>query len=74
DAHLQPSEPIIHLNIKPTLYTINPLLPSILNHSTRHIINIPSISPFQLTKKTTLYSASKPPVHTITQALQKELA
>ena len=67
-------EAMIDVNIKGTLYTINAVLPSMLNQSSGHIINIASISGFEVTKKSTLYSASKAAVHSITQGLEKELA
>ena len=49
-------EAMIDVNIKGTLYTINAVLPSMLNQSSGHIINIASISGFEVTKKSTLYS------------------
>ncbi|MGW7930884.1 SDR family oxidoreductase [Staphylococcus xylosus] len=65
---------MIDVNVKGTLYGINAVLPIFLNQSTGHIINIASISGFEVTKQSTLYSASKAAVHTITQGLEKELA
>lgn len=44
-------EAMIDVNIKGTLYTINAVLPSMLNQSSGHIINIASISGFEVTKK-----------------------
>ncbi len=65
---------MIDVNIKGTLYGINAVLPIFLNQSSGHIINIASISGFEVTKQSTLYSASKAAVHSITQGLEKELA
>ncbi len=38
------------------------------------LFNIASISGFEVTKSSTIYSATKAAVHTITQGLEKELA
>ncbi len=45
-----------------------------LEQSSGHLINIASISGFEVTKSSTIYSATKAAVHTITQGLEKELA
>lgn len=74
DGDVEAWENMIDVNIKGTLYGINAVLPIFLNQSTGHIINIASISGFEVTKQSTLYSASKAAVHTITQGLEKELA
>ena len=65
---------MIDVNIKGTLYGINAVIPEFLAQSSGHIINIASISGFEVTKQSTLYSATKAAVHTITQGLEKELA
>ncbi|WP_436937978.1 SDR family oxidoreductase [Staphylococcus xylosus] len=74
DGDVEAWENMIDVNLKGTLYGINAVLPIFLNQSTGHIINIASISGFEVTKQSTLYSASKAAVHTITQGLEKELA
>lgn len=74
DGDVEAWENMIDVNVKGTLYGINAVLPIFLNQSTGHIINIASISGFEVTKQSTLYSASKEAVHTITQGLEKELA
>lgn len=74
DGDVEAWENMIDVNVKGTLYGINAVLPIFLNQSTGHIINIASISGFEVTKQSTLYSASKAAVHTITQGLEKELA
>src|SRR5699024_10926749 len=67
-------ESMIDTNVKGTLYGINAVIPTFLNQSSGHIINIASISGFEVTKMSTIYSATKAAVHTITQGLEKELA
>ncbi|HID4950860.1 TPA: SDR family oxidoreductase [Staphylococcus aureus] len=62
------------VNIKGTLYTAQAALPTMLEQSSGHLINIASISGFEVTKSSTIYSATKAAVHTITQGLEKELA
>lgn len=74
DGDVEAWENMIDVNVKGALYGINAVLPMFLNQSTGHIINIASISGFEVTKQSTLYSASKAAVHTITQGLEKELA
>ncbi|HHB0785625.1 TPA: SDR family oxidoreductase [Staphylococcus aureus] len=64
----------IDANIKGTLYTAQAALPTMLEQSSGHLINIASISGFEVTKSSTIYSATKAAVHTITQGLEKELA
>ncbi|HGL4615590.1 TPA: SDR family oxidoreductase [Staphylococcus aureus] len=65
---------MIDVNIKGTLYTVQAALPTMLEQSSGHLINIASISGFEVTKSSTIYSATKAAVHTITQGLEKELA
>lgn len=65
---------MLDVNVKGTLYGIHAVLPMFLNQSSGHIINISSISGFEVTKKSTLYSATKAAIHSITQGLEKELA
>lgn len=65
---------MLDVNVKGTLYGIHAVLPEFLKQSSGHIINISSISGFEVTKKSTLYSATKAAIHSITQGLEKELA
>ncbi|MFQ3852423.1 SDR family oxidoreductase [Staphylococcus parequorum] len=74
DGDVEAWDAMIDVNVKGTLYGINAVLPTFLGQSSGHIINITSISGFEVTKKSTLYSASKAAVHAITQGLEKELA
>ncbi|WP_156857346.1 SDR family oxidoreductase [Oceanobacillus sp. AG] len=67
-------EKMIDLNVKGTLYSIDAVLPSMLSRSTGHIINIASVSGLEVTKTSTVYSATKHAVRVISQGLEKELA
>ncbi|QVL60350.1 SDR family oxidoreductase [Staphylococcus aureus] len=74
DYQVDEWDSMIDVNIKGTLYTAKAALPTMLEQSSGHLINIASISGFEVTKSSTIYSATKAAVHTITQALEKELA
>ncbi|WP_339160696.1 SDR family oxidoreductase [Siminovitchia sp. FSL W7-1587] len=67
-------EKMIDVNIKGVLYGINAVLPSMLERSAGHIINIASVSGFEVTKMSTVYSATKFAVRAISMGLEKELA
>lgn len=67
-------EQMIDVNIKGVLYGINSVLPSMLKRSSGHIINIASVSGFEVTKNSTVYSATKFAVRAISMGLEKELA
>lgn len=67
-------EQMIDVNIKGVLYGINAVLPSMLERSAGHIINIASVSGFEVTKMSTVYSATKFAVRAISTGLEKELA
>lgn len=67
-------EKMIDVNIKGTLYGIDAVLPSMLERSTGHIVNIASVSGLEVTKHSTVYSATKHAVRTISMGLEKELA
>ena len=67
-------EDMIDVNIKGVLYGINSVLPSMIERSTGHIINIASVSGFEVTKHSTVYSATKFAVRAISTGLEKELA
>ncbi|HCU8191201.1 TPA: SDR family oxidoreductase [Staphylococcus aureus] len=74
DYQVDEWDSMIDMNIKGTLYTAQAALPTMLEQSSGHLINIASISGFEVTKSSTIYSATKAAVHTITQGLEKELA
>lgn len=74
DYQVDEWDSMIDVNIKGTLYTAKAALPTMLEQSSGHLINIASISGFEVTKSSTIYSATKATVHTITQGLEKELA
>ncbi|HDF7298925.1 TPA: SDR family oxidoreductase [Staphylococcus aureus] len=74
DYQVDEWDSMIDSNIKGTLYTAQAALPTMLEQSSGHLINIASISGFEVTKSSTIYSATKAAVHTITQGLEKELA
>ncbi|HCV7730170.1 TPA: SDR family oxidoreductase [Staphylococcus aureus] len=74
DYQVDEWDSMIDVNIKGTLYTAQAALPTMLEQSSGHLINIASISDFEVTKSSTIYSATKAAVHTITQGLEKELA
>ncbi|EOD4702489.1 SDR family oxidoreductase [Staphylococcus aureus] len=74
DYQVDEWDSMIDVSIKGTLYTAQAALPTMLEQSSGHLINIASISGFEVTKSSTIYSATKAAVHTITQGLEKELA
>lgn len=74
DYQVDEWDSMIDVNIKGTLYTAQAALPTMLEQSSGHLINIASISGFEVTKSSTIYSATKAAVHTITQGLEKEFA
>lgn len=74
DYQVDEWDSMIDVNIKGTLYTAKAALPTMLEQSSGHLINIASISGFEVTKSSTIYSATKAAVHNITQGLEKELA
>ncbi|MCJ7843208.1 SDR family oxidoreductase [Lederbergia sp. NSJ-179] len=67
-------EQMIDVNIKGVLYGIHTVLSSMLARSTGHIINIASVSGYEVTKTSTVYSATKFAVRAISMGLEKELA
>ncbi|KMY52650.1 oxidoreductase [Bacillus sp. FJAT-27231] len=67
-------EQMIDVNIKGVLYGINAVLPSMLERESGHIINIASVSGLEVTKMSTVYSATKYAVRAISTGLEKELA
>lgn len=67
-------EQMIDVNVKGTLYAIHACLPDMLERGTGHIINTASVSATEVTKTSTVYSATKVAVKTISMGLEKELA
>lgn len=67
-------EQMIDVNIKGVLYGIHAVLPSMLSRSTGHIINIASVAGLEVSKTSTVYSATKYAVRAISMGLEKELA
>lgn len=67
-------EEMIDVNIKGVLYGIDAVLPAMIERATGHIFNIASVSGFEVTKASTVYSATKSAVRAISTGLEKELA
>lgn len=67
-------EQMIDINIKGVLYGIHSVLPEMLKKSSGHIVNIASDSGFEVTKRLTVYCATKFAVRAISTGLEKELA
>ena len=59
DYQVDEWDSMIDVNIKGTLYTAQAALPTMLEQSSGHLINIASISGFEVTKSGTIYSATK---------------
>ncbi|MHD0396575.1 SDR family oxidoreductase [Staphylococcus simulans] len=74
EGDVQAWDDMIDVNLKGTLYAINAVMPYFQQQQSGHIINIASISGFEVTKSSALYSATKAAIHAITQGLEKELA
>lgn len=67
-------EQMIDVNIKGVLYGTSLVVPDMIENGAGHIINISSVSGHEVTKKSTVYSATKFAVRAISQGLEKELA
>ncbi|WJY27358.1 MULTISPECIES: SDR family oxidoreductase [Sporosarcina] len=67
-------EQMIDVNVKGVLYGVNAVLPAMLAKGSGHIINIASVSGTEVTKTSTVYSATKFAVRAISMGLEKELA
>lgn len=74
EGEVQAWDDMIDVNLNGTLYAINAVMPHFQQQQSGHIVNIASISGFEVTKSSALYSATKAAVHAITQGLEKELA
>lgn len=67
-------EQMIDVNIKGVLYGIHSVIPEMVERSSGHIINIASVSGFEVTKISTVYSATKFAVRALSMGMEKELA
>ncbi len=67
-------EQMIDVNIKGALYGINAVTPTMIERSTGHIINIASVSGQEVTKISSVYSATKFAVRALSMGMEKELA
>lgn len=74
DGELEEWETMIDVNIKGALYGLHQVIPGMIERKTGHIINIASVSGHEVTKKSTVYSATKFAVRAISMGLEKELA
>src|SRR5699024_12854566 len=74
DGSLDKMEQMIYFNIKGVLYGLHQVIPKMIAKKSGHIINISSVSGQEVTKKSTVYSATKFAVRAISMGLEKELA
>lgn len=65
---------MIDVNIKGALYGINAVVPSMVARATGHIVNISSVSGHEVTKVSSVYSATKFAVRALSMGMEKELA
>lgn len=74
DGAVEDWEKMIDVNIKGVLYGLHQVIPDMIQRGTGHIVNIASVSGFEVSKKSTAYSATKFAVRAISMGLEKELA
>ncbi|GAB3793187.1 SDR family oxidoreductase [Virgibacillus kimchii] len=74
DGEMEEWEQMVDVNIKGVLYGTHAVLPDMIKRSSGHIVNTASVSGFEVTKASTVYSATKFAVRAISQGLEKELA
>jgi len=67
-------ELMIDVNIKGVLYGINEVVGEMVERGSGHIFNISSVSGKEVTKMSTVYSATKFAVRAISEGMEKELA
>src|SRR5690625_3346187 len=67
-------EQMVDVNIKGVLYGLHQVIPKMVEQKYGHIINISSVSGQEVTKTSTVYSATKFAVRAISMGLEKELA
>lgn len=65
---------MIDVNIKGVLYGTSLVVPDMIENESGHIVNISSVSGHEVSKTSTVYSATKFAVRAISQGLEKELA
>lgn len=65
---------MIDVNIKGALYGVNAVIPSMVERATGHIINISSVSGHEVTKVSSVYSATKFAIRALSMGMEKELA
>lgn len=71
---LEDWEQMIDVNIKGVLYGLHQVIPDMVERGAGHIVNIASVSGFEVSKQSTVYSATKFAVRAISTGLEKELA
>lgn len=74
DGDVEAWEKMIDVNIKGLLYGTNSVLEGMIEQEKGHIVNIASVSGLEVTKMSTVYSATKFAVRAISTGLEKELA
>jgi len=74
DGQMKEWEKMIDVNVKGILYGIHEVLPDMVDREFGHIVNISSVSGLEVTKRSTVYSATKYAVRAISMGLEKELA
>lgn len=74
DGNVEAWEDMIDVNVKGILYTTHEVINSMVARKQGHIINLSSVSGQEVTKNSTVYSATKFAVRAITVGLEKELA
>lgn len=74
DGKLDDWENMIDVNVKGALYGLDAVIPGMVARGTGHIVNIASVSGLEVTKKSTVYSATKFAIRAISMGLEKELA
>ncbi|MBM7598797.1 NADP-dependent 3-hydroxy acid dehydrogenase YdfG [Virgibacillus halotolerans] len=74
EGNVEAWESMIDVNIKGVLYGINAVLPGMVERETGHIVNISSVSGQEVTKTSTVYSATKFAARALSMGLEKELA
>lgn len=67
-------EKMIDVNIKGVLYGLNAVITGMVERGQGHIFNVASVSGLEVTKNSTVYSATKFAVRAISIGLEKELA
>lgn len=74
DGAVSDWEAMIDTNIKGTLYGLHQVLPEMTERGSGHIVNTASVSAFEVSKKSAVYSATKFAIRAIAMGLEKELA